>query len=224
MALGIDASHKAKYNYLNVAIGANALFFNGASLSSMPDGNNTITSTKNVAVCYNSLYYNDTGHNNVAIGSQALQSNSSGFDNVALGTYAGQSNNGSSNTLIGYQSDTSTPTLQNATALGANAIVTDSNSIQLGDSNVTLVQTSGTVSATKFVGDGSGLINVNPNLSDSLNNIKVGTGALASNTSGMVNTAVGNNALTNNTTGEGNTAMGYDALSANTSGFINVAI
>lgn len=38
--------------------------------------------------------------------------------------------------------------------------VTTNNTIQLGDTNITLVNTSGTVSASAFVGDGSGLTNL----------------------------------------------------------------
>ena len=55
------------------------------------------------------------------------------------------------NTYIGYLAE-GDRFLENATAIGANAFVTTSNTIQLGDSNVTLVQTSGTVSAAAFVG------------------------------------------------------------------------
>ena len=44
--------------------------------------------------------------------------------------------------------------LTNATAIGANAAVTSSNTIQLGNTDVTLVNTSGVVSATGFKGNG----------------------------------------------------------------------
>ena len=49
---------------------------------------------------------------------------------------------------------------ENSTAIGAGAIVTSSNTIQLGDEYIELVNTSGIVSATAFYGDGSGLTNV----------------------------------------------------------------
>jgi hypothetical protein len=44
---------------------------------------------------------------------------------------------GSNNTAIGYMADTSIDGLSNATAIGANARVYDSNTIQLGDNAVT---------------------------------------------------------------------------------------
>ena len=50
-----------------------------------------------------------------------------------------------------YRSDISN-NLTNATAIGANASVTSSNTIQLGNTDVTLVNTSGVVSATGFKG------------------------------------------------------------------------
>src|SRR5262249_2706135 len=46
------------------------------------------------------------------------------------------------NSALGWQADVSAGNLTNATAIGANAIVTASNSVQLGDANVTLVKTS----------------------------------------------------------------------------------
>jgi len=48
--------------------------------------------------------------------------------------------------------------------------------------------------------------------------------ALASNTTGSLNTAIGLDALADNTTGNGNIAAGRQALRNNTSGFSNVAL
>ena len=55
-------------------------------------------------------------------------------------------------------------------------------------------------------------------------NTAVGTGALDNNTTGNFNTAVGEGALDNNTTGHGNTALGTNALQRNTTGGGNIAI
>ena len=54
-------------------------------------------------------------------------------------------------------------------------------------------------------------------------NTAVGTGALASNTTGFFNTASGTNALASNTTGGSNTASGSGALRGNTTGGSNTA-
>jgi hypothetical protein len=67
--------------------------------------------------------------------------------------------------------------------------------------------------------------------SSDTNNVAIGNGALASNTSdqpnsslGSYNTAVGGSALTSNTTGQFNTAIGAGTLSTNSSGENNIAI
>ena len=56
------------------------------------------------------------------------------------------------------------------------------------------------------------------------NNIKVGSTALDSLTTGTKNVAVGDAVLTANTTGEGNTGVGHNVLDANTTGTGNAAV
>jgi len=109
----------------------------------------------------------------------------------------------------------------------------------------------GVVTATSYAGDGSGLTgvagtenirtNTNATFLQNINvgvaitagklgigftdtNIKVGSTALDSLTTGTQNTAVGNNALTATTTGVQNTAVGADALGSNTTGEDNTAV
>ena len=95
-----------------------------------------------------------------------------GSGNTAVGGHAGQfiGNGAEYNTLIGFGATTAdkwpsnnvSPTdIVNSVAIGAFATVSTSNTIQLGDEGIALVNTSGIVSATGFVGDGSGLQNVN---------------------------------------------------------------
>lgn len=55
-------------------------------------------------------------------------------------------------------------------------------------------------------------------------NISIGLGVLALNTTGSLNIGVGNGALSANTTGSLNIAIGASALLSNTSGFANTAI
>ena len=101
--------------------------------------------------------------NSVAVGYQALSSNTTGSYNTAHGYTAGFTNtSGNYNTFIGSNADVASNNLTNVTALGANAIVTTNNTIQLGDENVTLVQTSGTISATTI--NSSNEININSSL------------------------------------------------------------
>ena len=54
-------------------------------------------------------------------------------------------------------------------------------------------------------------------------NTALGSGSLASNTTGIYNTATGSNSLAANTTGDGNTATGFNGLVANTTGSFDTA-
>ena len=151
----------------NTAVGSNA----------MRQGQTTTDGSYNTAVGSRALTNGDDGGYNTAIGASSIEkvegdynsglgyktlfNTTSGDANTAVGYNAGDSNTtGSNNTLIGSNSDVGSNNLTNATAIGYNAIVDASNKIRLGDSNVTLVETSGTVSASAFVGDGSGLTNL----------------------------------------------------------------
>jgi Glycine-rich domain len=96
----------------------------------------------------------------------------------------------------------------------------------------------GTMTATKFVGDGSGLTaigvfgvddifigQVSGNLTTSgIHNTAVGNGTLSKITAGYGNTATGYLALVQDTTGHLNTASGAWALAANDTGMRNTAV
>lgn len=124
---------------INTAIGEVALHWN-------LDGDN------NTAVGHGALFANTSGNENTAVGTSALNNLEDSY-NVGIGKFAGTSLiSGTLNTAIGYRSDISN-NLNNATAIGANATVTASNTIQLGNTDVTLVNTSGQVSATSFKGN-----------------------------------------------------------------------
>jgi hypothetical protein len=88
----------------------------------------------------------------------------------------------------------------------------------------------GTITATSFSGDGSGLINLIAsqlnsigNTNDNLGNFFVGSSGNAT-MSGNYNTGYGQAALVNNTSGNANVAVGADALFYNESGFNNIAL
>ncbi|MBI1288057.1 MAG: hypothetical protein GC178_10835 [Flavobacteriales bacterium] len=75
-----------------------------------------------------------TGSSNTFLGYRTGFATTTGAGNTFLGTNAGDGNTtGSSNTYIGANADGS-PTLSNATAIGAGATVTQSNSLVLGSS------------------------------------------------------------------------------------------
>jgi hypothetical protein len=105
-------------NY-NTAVGIYALYGSGTLASN--------TGTNNVAIGYESMYGNSSGGSNVAVGANA------GYGLTGPGTYANTT--GSNDTFIGYNAAPGTATqLSNATAIGANASVTASNSLILGNS------------------------------------------------------------------------------------------
>ena len=118
----------------NTAIGARALT-NG------DDGG------YNTAIGASSIEFAE-GDNNSGLGNRTLFNTTTGDANTAVGSNAGDTNTtGSNNTLIGSNSDVGSNNLTNATAIGYNAIVDASNKIRLGDSNITNIETSGTITA-----------------------------------------------------------------------------
>ena len=149
-------------NGLTIGIGA-------GSMSNTVLGNSALsvntTGTYNTAIGYTTLLANTIGTNNNAFGLKALLSNidgsyntatggntlmlnTSGWYNTAMGRRALSLNTtGNHNTAIGNKADVSTANLENATAIGDSAIVSASNTIQLGNTSVTNVKTSGTLTA-----------------------------------------------------------------------------
>jgi hypothetical protein len=102
-----------------------------------------------------------TGSQNTSIGNQSLI-NVLGNNNVGVGKRAGQTiTTGSQNTIIGTDADVSTNNFSNATAIGYGASVTASNAIQLGNTSVTNVNTSGTLTAAGLVVSGDVAVNTN---------------------------------------------------------------
>jgi hypothetical protein len=166
-AVGYLALRSNINGFYNTAIGNRALFYNigggdntavghEALISNVSGGGNTAngglalrsnqTGDFNVAIGYMALM-NNVSSNNTALGGKSLKLNT-GSGNTAVGFNAGDVNtSGSNNTLIGYDADVSSNNLTNATAIGYNAAVDASNKIQLGDTNITNVGTSGSITA-----------------------------------------------------------------------------
>jgi hypothetical protein len=154
VAIGQGAMGSSNVNgKRNTAVGAGAMrSYNGTywdnntsvgywNMPSLTSGNG------NTSVGAESMLNLLTGMQNTSIGNQSLI-NVLGNNNVGVGKRAGQTiTTGSQNTIIGTDADVSSATLSNATALGYGANVAASNTIQLGNSNVTNVKTSGTITA-----------------------------------------------------------------------------
>jgi hypothetical protein len=101
----------------------------------------------NTALGSSALNSNLTGSFNTALGTSSLI-NSIGSYNTAVGTEALKTNiSGTGNTALGFGADVSVNNLTNATAIGYNAKVQNSYTIQLGSTSITNVKTSGTLTA-----------------------------------------------------------------------------
>ena len=123
---------------------------------------NNQTASYNVAVG-DSAGYSTTTFYNVLIGSQAGRKNTTGQHNTFIGYTAGYTNTtGQKNTLLGYKADVKSASLTNAAAIGANAFVSVSNAIVLGDS-VAGTKVGIGLTAPQFPLDVKGIINIRGN-------------------------------------------------------------
>jgi len=160
----------------NTAIGQGALILNTTGDNNTAVGQSALANTigtSNTAVGQAAMQTNTGGFNNTAMGKDALFFNLIGENNTAIGHWAarlttGSTNTaigqnslnanttGSDNTAIGYGANVISSNLTNATAIGASALVNADNTVQLGNTLVTKVNTSGTMNANKFIGNSSG--------------------------------------------------------------------
>ncbi len=135
----------------NTAIGTYALQKNTGSGSNTAIGNEAISEStpgsNNTGIGSRALMYT-AGTGNTSVGANALINSTTGNNNTAIGLNAFLTNTtGSNNTAIGASTDVSSLGLTNATAIGYGASVATSNTVQLGNTSVTNVKTSGTVTA-----------------------------------------------------------------------------
>ena len=180
-ALGdASLSENVSGNY-NVAIGRSSLQNNvtGSNNTVVGDasGFNNISGINNTAIGEMSLFNNKTGNYNVAVGAYTLNTlddEESGYGNVGIGAAsleylksgslnigighgAGPNTESSTinhSTFIGAYSAAEVDGLDNSIAIGFYATVSSSNTMQLGNQSLELVNTSGIVSATGFKGNG----------------------------------------------------------------------
>ena len=135
VAIGVGTLNSNNSGSYNSAIGSNALFKNTSG-------------TGNTAIGASSLSKSTINNYNTAMGYNSMKENTEGFDNTGIGKDALSANTtGSKNTAIGFEANVGAANLTNATAIGASAIVNANNTIQLGNSAVTDVKTSGALTS-----------------------------------------------------------------------------
>ena len=157
-AFGYQALYNNTIGYGNTAYGDNALYsntygYNNSANSGLALFSNT-TGNYNTANGIQSLYNNTTGYGNTANGSGALYFNTTGNNNVGIGYNALAANsNQSLNTAIGYEAGldlasnstflgantNSAIGVDNAMALGYNAVVDGNNKVIIGNSSITSI-------------------------------------------------------------------------------------
>jgi hypothetical protein len=136
-AFGYQALYSNTTGNNNDAFGNQVLYSNTTGFNNSAFGIQALYSNtmgyNNSAVGEDALYANTTGANNSAVGAVALYSNTTGSENTAAGDGALSTNTtGSDLTCVGYFCTVAADALSNATAIGAHAVVGQSNSLVLG--------------------------------------------------------------------------------------------
>jgi len=163
---------------------------------------------------------NSSGFSNAFFGSGAGIHNTDGVFNTFIGAGSGNSNTtGSSLTLIGNAANVGAVNLVNATAIGAGAVVSQSNSLILGNNANVGIGTSTPASKLTVVGlietttggmkfpDGTIQTTANAGGGGSITGVTAGTGLTGGGTSGNVTVSLANTAITPGTYTNANIAV-----------------
>ena len=153
---GVTAGRGALSRSNNYAYGYAVLSSNTTGNYNNAFGHQVLTANttgqENSAFGEYALPKNIGGNYNTAMGTAALKENTSGNGNTGFGYQTLLTNStGSNNTALGHQANVGANNLTNATAIGNGATVSASNTIQLGNTSVTNVNTSGAITAPVYV-------------------------------------------------------------------------
>jgi hypothetical protein len=193
-ANGLQSLYSNTAGYYNTANGVYSLYANN-------------TGNFNTANGYASLYSNTAGYGNTANGAYSFYANNTGTYNTALGFNSGRyiadgitgRTTGSNGLYLGYNSKASANGTDNEIVIGYNAIGAGSNSVVLGNTNITKTILNGNVGIGTITPSEKLDVNGNVILSygysirgrNSINNpvtlVELGTGTWSPVTSGGVN-------------------------------------
>ena len=200
----------------NTAVGYQSLKNTTSGAGNSSYGVSSLTSnttgTYNTGMGFQSLTNSTTGNYNVGVGMYALRTLGTGTGNVGIGYHTMSSNSsGNYNVAIGYSANIADG-VTNAVAIGQGSSNATSNSIVLGNTNITRVSTSGALYS-----------------SNTTNATSVSTGALIANggagiakdvyVGGLLNTAG-----TSSTAGRASFSGGITVASANVNTIDNVVV
>ena len=136
----------------NIAVGYRAMYGSPSSTGydNIGVGNHALrrvaNAYDNVALGHDSMGNLTTGNNNVAVGDNSMNSVTTGSNNIAIGDGALNTLTiGSGNIAIGENADVNGTSTTNAIAIGKDAEVEESNSIRLGNTNISSIISSGTL-------------------------------------------------------------------------------
>lgn len=200
-------------------IGGSVILGSGNSFFGNQSGNQTGFGNNNSFFGRLSGVANTEGSDNVYFGTNAGPNATTGNRNTFVGSGSGFSNTtGSDNTFIGFNAGSGiVQNLNFATAIGADAQVTTSNTIVLGRSNgIDQVVIPGMVNGITFSSLGTqNLIIGNSfrtgSFGTSAENAFFGNNVGPSTTTGIRNTFLGNGSGFSNTVGSNNTFIGFNA-------------
>lgn len=146
-ATGNDAlySNSNPNGSFNTADGGLALLANSGGAQSTAMGYQALysntTGQQNAAIGQAALRYNTTGSYNTAAGAFSVDDDTgAGSENTGIGAFALVSSSGNDLTCIGYSCNAGGANISNATALGAYAVVSQSNSMVFGGAGLYAVK------------------------------------------------------------------------------------
>lgn len=161
-AFGAKALENNATGVNNTGIGTNALTSNSSGDSNVAVGAQSLrfnaTGSQNAALGYQSLYENTDGINNSAVGRNSLLNNTSGSENTAIGENAGTfiadgstaNQTGSQNVFIGTETKANADGDTNEIVIGYNAIGNGTNSVVLGNDDITSTELKGDVTISDY--------------------------------------------------------------------------
>lgn len=156
VAVGAGALQNNGMGNYNIGLGQNALVSNTSGIANMAMGSAALAlntyGNYNSAIGVSALKSNTVGINNIAIGANAMLNSVSGNNNTAIGYSSLAAASGSLNVGIGYNATLNSPWDSNEIIIGAALMGSGSNTVAIGNANITNNYFNGNVSANSYSG------------------------------------------------------------------------